>query len=373
MRILHVITTIDVGGAEVQLLSLAQKQAEEGNLVSIMPVKGKLELAERFADIGVEVSLSVVDKNPLLQLFLLRRYLKNNIFDIVHAHLPRAQLLAAYAKRVDNALIITRHDAMPFFVNAPIWLSLFLWRRVQKRTQKIITISSAIRKKMVERFELRTEAEALVVYYGISESRAPSVHENLDLPPAFLNKSNRTMFVFGTIARLIDEKNIQALIRGFALVRIKCPESSLIIVGYGPLLESLRNLAEDLGISKYVYFTGKQMNAIDFLSKMDTFVLPSRTEGFGLVLLEAMSTNLPIIASRVDGIPEVLGDNCGLLFDPKDIDELARLMLSTTDPAINLSLRSASAKRIKQFSIAESERKIRVIYTNALKEFKLDH
>jgi glycosyltransferase involved in cell wall biosynthesis len=181
------------------------------------------------------------------------------------------------------------------------------------------------------------------------------------------------MFVFGTIARLIDEKNIQALIRGFALVRIKCPESSLIIVGYGPLLESLRNLAEDLGISKYVYFTGKQINAIDFLSKMDTFVLPSRTEGFGLVLLEAMSMNLPIIASRVDGIPEVLGDNCGLLFDPKDIGELARLMLSTTDPAINLSLRSASAKRIKQFSIAESERKIRVIYTNALKEFKLDH
>ena len=370
MNILQVVTTIDFGGAEVQLLALVQQQIKEGHSVSVIPLKGGSELGDKFINIGAEVDLSIVNKNPIAQLFMLKKLLKKRRFEIVHAHLPRAQLISAFAKNINDILIVSRHDAMPFFVNAPSWLSIFLWRCVQSKSQKIISISSAIRIKMIERQELKAATEAVVIYYGISNSHASLSSRRHDFLQNHQNEVQVKPFVFGTIARLVDEKNIQALIRAFAIVRAECLECTLIVVGYGPLEANLRQLAQSLGISEYVSFTGKQDNVGNFLSKMDTFVLPSKTEGFGLVLLEAMSANLPIIASRVDAIPEVLGDNCGLFFDPSDIKELARLMILTTNFNLNKSMRKASANRVKLFSILESEKRIRKVYEEALKERK---
>lgn len=163
------------------------------------------------------------------------------------------------------------------------------------------------------------------------------------------------------------EKNLQTLIKAFSLVRKKNASTVLVIVGYGPLESKLRALARELEVDNYVYFLGKQVNIYGLLTKMDSFILPSRTEGFGLVLIEAMSAKLPIVASKVDAIPEVLGQHCGLLFDPDDLDELVRLMLLTTDSKVNQSLRVASSTRAKEFSIDESERKIMRVYQDSVR------
>lgn len=368
MKILHVITTIDVGGAEVQLLALATRQVETGNTVTVIPVKGKSELAPNFSSVGVEIILSMVDQNPIEQYLWLRKFVTENEFDIIHGHLPRAQILTVYASRDHKKVVLSRHDAMPFISKFPIWLSNVIWKTVKKRSRSTIVISGAICREMMGRGEIKKESEVNLIHYGIPTSFSASSLTQTDFWPTAISKVDEDLFIFGTVSRFVQEKNLQILLKAFALVRKQNVSSILMIVGYGPLESQLRLLAKELMIDEHVYFVGKQENVYDFLRKMDAFILPSTTEGFGLVLLEAMSANLPIIASEVDAIPEVLGENGGLLFQPDDLDELVRLMLLVTNPSINQSLRAASSDRVKVFSIEKSEQKIMMVYKGTERE-----
>lgn len=350
----------------MQLLALATRQVEMGNTVTVIPIKGQSYLASRFHGAGVKVNLSIVNGNTIRQYFWLRRFLAQTDFDILHAHLPRAQILAACTNRIINRLQISRHDAMPFIAKFPGWLSKLIWKFVRLRSKTTIAISDAIRKKMLERGEIERETDVKVIHYGIPTSFQALSSAQAELWPMQDLSTRENVFVFGTVSRLVREKNLQMLIKAFSLVKKQIVTSILVIVGYGPLKEELQTLAKDLNVVDYVYFLGRQDNVFEMLTHMDSFILPSKTEGFGLVLIEAMSASLPIIASEVDAIPEVLGQKCGLLFDPEDLDELVRLMILTTDPKVNQTLRIASANRAKKFSIEKSERKIMKEYQDSV-------
>jgi glycosyltransferase involved in cell wall biosynthesis len=115
-------------------------------------------------------------------------------------------------------------------------------------------------------------------------------------------------FVFGTIGRLAKNKDQTTLIKGFASIKETCPKAKLIIIGAGNFETSLKKQIQDLRLQDEVILTGFLPQACRFLKAFDVFVLPSSQEAFGLVLLEAMVAKLPIIATRTDGIPEVLGE-----------------------------------------------------------------
>lgn len=139
----------------MQLLALAAQQVVKGNSVTVLPVKGNSDLVSRFRDVGVEVDLSIVNRNPIKQYLWLRKFLMKTEFDVLHAHLPRAQVLAVYANRDFRRTVISRHDAMQFISNFPPWLSKLVWKSVRKRSKHTIVISSAIRERMLERGEMR--------------------------------------------------------------------------------------------------------------------------------------------------------------------------------------------------------------------------
>jgi hypothetical protein len=129
--ILHVITTIDRGGAENQLLVLAKYQVKNGKKVSIVFLKGKSELESQFLEIGATVINSIANKALVYQLIFLRNFFKSNNA-IVHAHLPRAELLSALSIKKQK-FFVTRHNAEPFFPKAPKILSILLSRFVTSR------------------------------------------------------------------------------------------------------------------------------------------------------------------------------------------------------------------------------------------------
>jgi glycosyltransferase involved in cell wall biosynthesis len=125
-------------------------------------------------------------------------------------------------------------------------------------------------------------------------------------------------FVWGTIGRLVSSKRHSALIAAFSAVSAKMPDAVLVILGTGPLEAALRQQIERLQLSNRVFIHStyaKQANT--FIQAFDAFVFPSMQEGFGLVLLEAMSAQLPIIAADNGGIPEVMGET-GMLFSLQD-------------------------------------------------------
>jgi N-acetyl-alpha-D-glucosaminyl L-malate synthase BshA len=130
------------------------------------------------------------------------------------------------------------------------------------------------------------------------------------------------------VARLTPQKAHDVLLRAWPMVLSCCPDAHLVLVGGGPEETRLRRLAENLGIAERVYFAGEQQEVAPYLVVSDVFVLPSRAEGLGLALIEAMSAGLPCVASRVAGISELIEDGQnGLLVEPEDVAGLAEALL----------------------------------------------
>lgn len=141
-------------------------------------------------------------------------------------------------------------------------------------------------------------------------------------------KLDKETFVFGNIARLALNKDHASLIKAFSLVKKDAPNTKLVIVGDGDLESELKALVKSLGLCDDVLFTGFLANGFRYMKAFDCFVLSSTQEAFGRVLLEAMLAKRPIIATRVHGIPEVVGD-AGTLINPRDPNTLANAMLKT--------------------------------------------
>lgn len=134
--------------------------------------------------------------------------------------------------------------------------------------------------------------------------------------------------VIGAISRLSREKNVALLIRAFALVAKEIPEASLRVYGDGPEREELTRLAETLGIGAKTAFFGHVPEAGTRCGEFDVLAVPSSRESFGLAALEAMSCGVPIVATRVGGLPELILDGeTGMLVPPEDERAMADALL----------------------------------------------
>ena len=146
-----------------------------------------------------------------------------------------------------------------------------------------------------------------------------SLRRELGIPPG--------VPVIGTLGRLNEVKSQDVLIRSFAEISNYSPKPHLLLVGDGPERHRLQQLAEDLGISDRVQFAGYQSRPEQFLHVMDIFALPSRLEGMPLAILEAWAAGLPVVASRVGGVPKMIAQGqTGLLFDSGDEAALTEAM-----------------------------------------------
>lgn len=172
--------------------------------------------------------------------------------------------------------------------------------------------------------------------WGLPKKQISTIFNMIDVDltqPAFLSReeARRTLnldpddFIFGNLARLCKNKDHRCLIKAFARVKPYCKQAKLIIVGDGELDTKLKEFVISLKLTQDVIFTGFLPDGFRYMKAFDCFVLSSKQEAFGRVLLEAMIAKLPIIATKVHGIPEVLGD-IGLLTQPKDPAALANMM-----------------------------------------------
>jgi glycosyltransferase involved in cell wall biosynthesis len=128
----------------------------------------------------------------------------------------------------------------------------------------------------------------------------------------------------GTVGRLTEVKRQDVLLRAFARLRARVPDARLLVVGDGPLRAPLRRLAEGLNLGGSAHFVGYQPQTERYYQAMDIFALTSQSEGIPQAVLEASVAGLPVIASRVGGVPEVIEDGrTGLLFPPGDEGALA--------------------------------------------------
>lgn len=340
-----------MGGAENQLLILASAQAKSGRKVRVCYLKGNPELAHKFFVNGVEVVDLLANKNFLSQLFLMRKIpFESN--ELIHAHLPQAELLAALAGWRQK-LIVTRHNAEPFWPNKPRLVSNLLSRFVSYRAEIVIAISNAVRDFVIRRGEVGRGGTVSVVYYGFSSEIVEPSQNNLGL-------------VFGTISRLTEQKDLPTMLRAFALFCRSHPDAQLHIVGEGPLRPQLEKLINELGIQKQTKLLGRTSEIDAFLDSLDVFLLTSKYEGFGMVLLEAISRSVPIIASNNGAIIEVLGKDSPSLFSIGDYRELADKIYKMLDPSFRFQLTSSNRNRLGEFTIQRMLASLDSIYSRSI-------
>ena len=361
-KVTHVITTIERGGAEKQLLTLASEQVQSGLKVEVIFLKGKPELKKEFEESGVEVNKLLVGKSFLRQISLLSKHLRKNLSP-VHAHLPKSELLAAIV--VPNKyFIFTRHNSEPFWPSGPRIFSNLLSKFVCKRASQGIAISNAVKSYLIKRGEIPTGYIIDVVYYGFQK--------DISTNPLGLSSISNIMngqssnYKIGTIGRLVPQKDYPTLLNAFSNVLKSLPETELYIVGEGYLQKDLIKLSKSLGINDKVYWLGKTDYTKEFLSRLDLFTMASKYEGFGLVLLEAMVAKKPIIAANNSAIPEVLGKTYEGLFSTGDVKVLAQqINTAISDKNFSERLVQSYSSQLSSFDPSDMNKHVKSIYSNA--------
>jgi glycosyltransferase involved in cell wall biosynthesis len=345
-KITHLITTIERGGAEKQLLTLVREQVKSGLGVEVFYLKGAPELKNEFENYGAVVNQTLLKKSFIQQIIILRKHLNQNQTP-VHAHLPKSELLASLSCS-KSRFIFSRHNSEPFWPKAPKILSNALSKFVANRSASGVCISNAVGDYVIQRGELSKEYDLKTIYYGsqkreqLNTKALVEIKDQLRVRPGVLR--------VGVIGRLVKQKDYPTLLRAMKQVIDSGIETELFIVGEGVEKDNLVELTLELGINKRVHWLGRTPFVNEFLSQLDLFVLPSIYEGFGLVLLEAMQADKPILATNNSSIPEVLGDDYIGLFETSNIETLSGLVRKVLlEDTFAKQLVSNYSKRLENF------------------------
>lgn len=367
LHVMHVITCFEPGGAEHHLLELCKCQTQRGMKVSVVYLKGSGSLASKLDNSTINVNLKLRFYGNPLPILRLKTQIEELAPDIVHAHMPPAELYTFLAMKISRhkpRFVISKHNDEPFFKGIG---SSKLASLIARSADHIIAISHAVKRFLAEKISSIDPENMTVIHYGISNEKFLSNEKkNRITARSLLRVSDKTK-VIGVIARLVPQKNISLLLRAVSL--IDRDDLIVTILGEGFLREDLEREARDFGLSTRVHFMGKRSDIEHLIHAFDVLVLPSVHEGLGLVLLEAMVAEVPIVASRVSAIPEIIEDRTsGLLFDSGNAVQLAQaIQFVLNDEELSVSLVKNARKRVdNKFTLAAMHDATLRVYGSAL-------
>ena len=349
MRILHIIESLEFGGAEKVVVDLANAMADQ-HQVSICCVKRTGELVKK---LDPSIELHCLDKSEGNEIGLplrLKKVIHQSRAEQVHLHNWGPFLETGIAALLCPGLSIIHTIHGPYADYPPGWkpwlkktlrhgLELLLARRFDQ----LVAVADSVKADLLKRH--LPANKLMTIHNGIAVT-SPTAAENL---PA-----QRSTPQLITIARLAPIKNQQLMLRAMQQVVQQFPDATLWVIGDGPSHEQLITLAAELNISDRVLFSGFREDATALLPHADLFLLSSDYEGISISLLEAMRAGLPVVATNVGGIAETVVDGVtGVLVPRGDTDAFAAAitgLCSATEKSIAMGL-AGHARQQQHFSI----------------------
>ncbi|MFH2047205.1 MAG: glycosyltransferase [Pseudomonadota bacterium] len=255
----------------------------------------------------------------------IRKIIEEENIHIINCHRRRPTeigVTAAWISKTNPAVFSTIHGTRN---NKSIFRKL-KEQVINKILTGIICVSNGVKEYIVKTSWCLNEKKITVIQNGLPFDDFLVTRDKADARNNFLPEVT-AKYWFGTAGRLSTVKNHKTLIEAFAKFVDTTPDSVLVIAGTGPLETELKDLVDKYGLNKKVFFLGFITKIPEFLKAIDVFVIPSLREGLCLALLEAMASELPVIASNVGGIPEVFNEaEIGRLLEPLDTDGFALAM-----------------------------------------------
>lgn len=321
MTVVHFSAGNCFGGVEVHICTLIKLMQGSGISFKVVCRKAVLhEFEKQLA--GLDAEVIAIELRPGLKSYLsLIKVFKALSPDIVHCHLYSATRLGAPAAKfagVDKVIETIHLEEV--------------WRRGLKKLL-FCTADAVIGRLFVDRYIAVSKAVSL--YYqqnkAVPSKKITLIHNTTPLEDVEIHPREFS-FRIGFLGRLSEQKGVDVLIKAVALIRKKGIPCELVIGGTGPLLANLKQEAMDCEIEETVNFPGHISDKNEFFGMIDIFALPSRNEGFPLVLLEAGMYQMPVVATRVSGNPEIIvHEETGLLVESENPDELAAALLKFRD------------------------------------------
>jgi glycosyltransferase involved in cell wall biosynthesis len=355
MRILHVIESLELGGAERALLNVLPSLAQAGNDVEVAALWGPYPLAADMEAGGVAVHrLDIGHRwNIPAGTAKLVRLLRRGRYDVVHAHLFFSTLYVAASKpwAPGARRVATFHN-----LGFDSYPHTGAWRRARKSLQRWFTrrgfdattaVSDAVARHYDGHLRLPPSViipNAVVVVPGQNGDRKEDTRARFGLSPQ--------AFVAVMPARFVPEKGHRYLLDALAELRRRDLRPDVILLGTGPVREAVVRRIEELGLSDQarIHPTVPHQELVELLRAADAFVSSSTFEGSPLSIAEALSLETPVLATAVGGVPELVEDGVsGILVAPGDAsalaEGLARLM---TDEPLRRRLAAAGRDRIRR-------------------------
>lgn len=371
LNIFYVIADSSLTGAPRHLLSLIDGLNPKDFSLSVILPPGSLvdELKKRKVHI---FTVPMRARSDMAAVNAVKKLLRKYDPDIMHAHGQRAGLIARWAaKGLPIKVIYTEHTrTLQFKLGNPVldWAHIKAMRALDKWTDMNIAVSQAVADFLIK-YKI-TKPEKIQIIHNSIESK-PKAHIDEDTLGIINQYGLRKKdIIIGTIGSLNIQKDTATLIKAMTKVIKRLPQSKLVIVGSGPLKFKLQKLAKKLKITDHVIFTGSIKNISSILQLFTIFVLPSRSEAFGISILEAMRAGVPIIATKVGGIPEIITNNRdGILIEPGQPKLLASgIMKLINNKKLQAKLSKEGLETIKRFSIDKMIQETSRVYKGLFKK-----
>lgn len=371
LRVLHVIGSLGAGGAEKLVAGLARRRSP-GTSVGVCVLGSPMGTAieESLSRAGVPVWFMSKHRGPDLRVPLrIARVISVFRPHVVHTHGYAIRYsLAAQTLRSVPLSVHTLHNVPPRETDAVgRWINLVAFRRNWVRP---IAITKLL-------------ANETARFYGLA-AMPPVVYNGLDLTELTRLGQKESRLLLGipaeaklvvNVGRLAPQKNHELLLLAFVEVRKVIPECVLAIVGDGPLRPRIEELARRLGVERQVLLLGVRRDVSVILSASDVFALSSSWEGLPFAVLEAMATELPVVATQVGGVPEAVNhDVTGFLVPPGDPNGFAAALvkaLTLPQPSKSAMGRRAREYVVAHFDLRATVRAYESLYTSWLRDVYL--
>ncbi len=359
MRILHTEWSDGLGGQEKRVLAEATGLAERGHYVAIV-CRENARIKSKAKRLGIDVyTLPLRKSYDVVSIVKLVIFLKNKKFDIVNTHSGIDSWIGGIAARFAGVplLVRTRHLNIPLRRN--------LVNFIHYLPNMYITCGENMRNN-------------LVTQCGFPENKVISIPTGVSLDFFVIRKNKEAKMKYGldmnstvvvNVGILRSVKGHEVTLKAVKTVVDSIPNAKFLIIGDGPRKKELENIAHDLGISKHVVFTGFVENIPEIYSFSDVAILSSWSEGLPQSLLQAMATGIPVVATKVGGVPEVVNhEETGILLEPGDHEALAEgIIRILTNPDLSLQCtKRAKDLVIQKHSVKLMIDKIESIYENLL-------
>jgi glycosyltransferase involved in cell wall biosynthesis len=341
-RVLHVIDSLDLGGAQSVLINLIRYADRSQFEFEVATMSGRGVYWDRVKALGVPVrSLSFSRIVPVYVPSMIWMCLKRR-YDIVHTHLIGANVIAKPLAALCGVKIRINHDHCNDKASDPKRWVPIADKMSNHLSTHVIAVSQSTHDYLVEHERMPPDRVTTIhngidleLYHPRREQRA-AARQRLGLPV--------DAFIVAGIGRLSYQKNFSLFIDVAAAVVAKRPTAYFVIAGTGPEERQLRDRAARRGIERRLRFLGYVGDMPEFYPAVDALLLTSRYEGLPITILEAMATGTTIVSSMLDGVAEIMRDGeDGALVPPSDLDGFVRRLCELIDRPDIATRRSAAA------------------------------